>query len=230
LGGAVQTVPHTHDMSRTPAEFGLTTTAELLGAGLTYSAVSRRVARGALVRRHRGVYSFGPGALSADANSAAAVFAAGDGAVLNHLSATNLWRASRWAAPVAHVLVPGHRRPLDGVVLHSYRRLDPLDVVVYRGIPVTTVARTLVDLSEVFTAYQLAYVMHEAAFHNRFSVSATRAAMARANGRHGLGVLASALELHLGGSAGTRSALEDAFLKATAHAQEYRSTTPGVPT
>jgi hypothetical protein len=203
-----------------PADFGLTTTSVLLAEGLTYSAISRRVARGALVRRHRGVYSFGPGALSDDAEWAAAVFAAGEGAVLNHLSAARLWRASRWAAPIAHVLVPGHRRPLEGVILHSYRHLDPLDVVIYRGIPVTTVARMLVDLSDVLTAHQLAYVMHEAAFHKRFSVSATRAAMARANGRRGLAVLAKALELHLSGSAGTRSGLEDAFLALVAELPE----------
>ena len=98
-------------------------------------------------------------------------------------------------------------------MLHSYRRLDPLDVVVHRGIPVTTVARMLVDLSEVLTAHQLAYVMHEAAFHKRFSVQATRAAMARASGRRTLGALDKALVLHCAGSAGTRSALEDGFLK-----------------
>ena len=198
--------------SAPPAHFGLTSTRELLAEGLTHSAVSRRVARGALIRRYPGVYSFGPGELSPEAQLAAALFAAGDDAVANHLSAASLWRASRWPALVPHVLLPRRHYPIDGIELHYTRRLAPLDVVVYRGIPVTTVARTLVDLSEVFTAYQLAYVMHQAAFHKRFSVSATRAAMARANGRRGLRVLARALELHLGGSAGTRSALEDAFL------------------
>jgi len=195
-----------------PARFGLTTTAELLATGVTHTAVSRRVARGVLIRRQPGVYSFGPGELSPDAQLAAAVLAAGEGALLSHLSAASLWRASRWAVPAPHVLTPGFQRPIDGVVLHRYRQLDPLDVVVHRGIPVTTVARTLVDLTDVLTAHQLAYVMHEAAFHQRFSVQATRAAMARANGRRNLGALEKALALHRAGSAGTRSALEDRFL------------------
>jgi hypothetical protein len=142
----------------------------------------------------------------------AAVLACGDGAVLSHLSAASLWRASRWSAPMPHVLVPRRHYEIDAIELHFTRRLDPLDVVVHRGIPVTTVARMLVDLSEVLTAHQLAYVMHEAAFHKRFSVQATRAAMARANGRRTLGGLEKALALHRAGSAGTRSALEDAFL------------------
>ena len=203
-----------------PAEFGLTTTSVLLAEGLTHSAISRRVARGALVRRHRGVYSFGPGALSADAEWAAAVFAAGHGAVLCNLPAANLLRVSRWAAPIPHVLVPGHRRPLEGVVLHSYRQLHPLDVVVYHGIPVTTVARMLVDLSDTLTAHQLVYVMHQAAFRKRFSVKATWAAIERANGRHNLDVLKKALALFAAGSAGTRSALEDTFLVLVAELPE----------
>ncbi len=142
----------------------------------------------------------------------AAVLAAGEGAVLAHLSAATLLRTSRFPAPIPHVLVPGHHRPIEGIVLHSYRQLDPLDVIVYRDIPVTTVARMLVDLSDVLTKYQLANVIYEAAYRKRFNLAATRRAMARANGRRNLHVLAAAIDLYLSGSAGTRSALEDAFL------------------
>ena len=53
--------------------------------------------------------------------------------------------------------------------------------------------------------------------------------LARANGRHGLGVLARALELHLGGSAGTRSALEDAFLKRSGADLSTFRPEPGAP-
>jgi hypothetical protein len=142
----------------------------------------------------------------------AAVLAAGRGAVLNHLSAAVLFRTSRFPAPIPHVLVPGHHRPIVGIVLHSYRHLDPLDVIVYRGIPTTTVARTLVDLSDVLTKFQLANVIYEAAFRKRLDLGATRRAMQRANGRRNLRTLEAAIDLYLSGSAGTRSALEDAFL------------------
>lgn len=79
----------------------------------------------------------------------------------------------------------------------------------HRGIPVTTVARTFVDLTDALTPHALANVIHEAAFRGRLSVEATHAAMA---GRRGLGVLRKALALHAAGSAGTKSANEDAFL------------------
>ena len=76
----------------------------------------------------------------------------------------------------------------------------------------TTVARTLVDLSGVLTRHELANVIHEAAFRNRFSLAATRDAMARAVGRRNLDVLEAALAAHAGGSAGTRSGPEEEFL------------------
>lgn len=184
----------------------------LLAEGLTYSAISRRVKRGALVRRFPGVYSYGPGDLSPDALWMSAVLAGGDGAVLGRLSAAGLWRASRWPERMPHVLVCRRHAPIDGIELHFTRRLEPRDVVVCRAIPVTTVARTLVDLSDMLTPHQLAYVMHQAAYHKRFSIEATGRAAERANGRHHLDVLEKAMALHLAGSAGTRSALEDEFL------------------
>jgi hypothetical protein len=92
------------------------------------------------------------------------------------------------------------------------RALDPRDETIYKGIPVTTIARTLVDLSDVLTPYQLANVVHEAAYRRRFSENATRDAMHRANGRRNLAVLEKALQLNAAGSAGTRSRNEDAFL------------------
>ena len=54
--------------------------------------------------------------------------------------------------------------------------------------------------------------MHEAAFRGHFNPAMTRAAKARANGRRNLHVLDKALALNAGGSAGTKSANEDAFL------------------
>ena len=53
---------------------------------------------------------------------------------------------------------------MAGVRVHRCNRLDPRDVTVRNGIPVTTVARTIVDLAEILTAEQLANVMYEAAF------------------------------------------------------------------
>jgi hypothetical protein len=127
------------------------TTADLLAQGLTSAAITKRVARGALRRWYPGVYSYGPGELSREAEWMAAVLAAGDGAVLSHRSAAALWELRRDRRVISEVLAPRGRRPTGPVLVHSYRRLDPRDVTVRNGIPVTTVARTLVDLADVLT-------------------------------------------------------------------------------
>ncbi|HWK25021.1 MAG TPA: DUF559 domain-containing protein [Solirubrobacter sp.] len=192
-------------------QHGLITIAQLRAVGLGESGVSRRVRRGVLHRRHRGVYVVGQPALSGEGEWLAAVLAAGPGAVLGHRCAGKLFGVSRFAAPVIDVIARGERR-IDGVRIHIARRLDVRDVTTHRGIPVTTVHRLFVDLTESLTAHQIANVIHEAAFRGRFVEAAVRDAMARANGRHRLAVLERAIALHRAGSAGTRSGGEDAFL------------------
>ena len=142
----------------------------------------------------------------------AAVLWAGPGAALSHLSAAVLWRVWRRGARVSHVVTPRGRRSQRGVIVHGARRLDPDQVTRHEGIPVTTVARTLVDLTDVLDEHRLANVLHEAAFRGLLDVAAARDAKARAHGRRRLGVLERALNAHEVGGAGTRSALEDRFL------------------
>jgi very-short-patch-repair endonuclease len=149
--------------------------------------------------------------LSREGEWLAAVLAAGDGAGLASLSAAFLHQLTRFEPPQIHVITPKRRRRQHGFVLHTCRNLDPRDITRFNGIPVTTVARTLVDLTDAQTPDELANVIHEAAFKNRFSLPATRAAMERAPGRK-LSVLEEAIRLYETGSAGTRSRFERRFL------------------
>jgi hypothetical protein len=168
------------------------------------------VARGALYRRYPGVYSFGPGELSEKAQALAAVLAV-DG-VLSHRPAGTLLRVSRFHSALPHVLVTRRHGPVEGIVIHHCRSLDPRDVTTHRGIPVTTVPRLLLDLADDHTPWQVANVMHGAAYRKVLNICAVRQMLERANGRRGVVVVGRALELHLAGSAGTRSTLEDTFL------------------
>jgi very-short-patch-repair endonuclease len=90
-------------------------------------------------------------------------------------------------------------------------RLDPRDVTIRNGIPVTTIARTIVDLAEILTPERLTNLMYEAAHWGRLDLDAVRDCAERLLGRHGLAVLEEAIDAHLKGSAGTKSDLEDAF-------------------
>jgi very-short-patch-repair endonuclease len=193
-------------------QHGVVTIAQLRAVALGNPAVvANRVRAGRLHRVHRGVYAVGHGGLSREGRWIAAVLGSGAGAVLSHLSAAVHWNLWRRRVTTIDVRAP-RRRQLAGVRARRCRRLDPRDVTVRDGIPVTTVARTLVDLTDVLDAHQLANVIHEAAFRSRFNLNATREAMARANGRHHLDRLAEALDAHSQGSAGTKSANEDRFL------------------
>jgi Transcriptional regulator, AbiEi antitoxin/Protein of unknown function (DUF559) len=187
-------------------QHGLITIAQLHAAGLGDSSVKKRVRAGRLHRVGRGVYAVGHAGLSREGRWMAAVLRAGEGAALSRLASAKLWDI--WRRRVEGIDVVSPRRSSLPYV-HWTRHLDPRDITKYRGIPVTTVPRTLVDLTDVLTAHQLANVIHEAAFRSRFDERATRAAMERANGRKNLHVLERALSLNAAGSAGTKSWNED---------------------
>jgi hypothetical protein len=192
-------------------QHGLVTLLQLLVAGLVRSQVARRVAAGRLHWVHRGVYSLGP-VLSREARFLAATLAAGERSALSHLSSAELRGISRFRSPVIAVVSP-RLRIIEGVQLHRYRKLDPRDITTYNGIPVTTIHRTQVDLTDVLTPHQLTNVIYQAAYKGLYVEPATRDAMARANGRRNLHVLDRAIALYNSGSAGTRSGAEDAFLR-----------------
>src|SRR6185312_14737812 len=134
----------------------------------------------------------------------AAVLAAGDGAALGLAAAAWLWEARRGRTMLVDVVTPRRCRLQGPIRTHHSRTLTSADITRRHGIRVTTVARTLVDLTDVFTPFQLANVIHEADFRNRFNEERTREAMARADGRAKLAVLDRAIALYRGGSAGTR--------------------------
>jgi hypothetical protein len=187
------------------------TVVQLLAAGLTRTAISRRVAGGRLVRVHRGVYAVGHGALSREGRFMAAVLGTGPRSALSHYSATELHGVARERAFLIAVVSTTQRQP-SGVRVHRCRSLDPHDVTTHNGIPVTTVHRTIVDLADVVQIpHELTAVIHEAAFKGRFVEPAIRDAMARANGRRNLHVVDRAIALPKAGSAGIRSRHELAF-------------------
>jgi predicted transcriptional regulator of viral defense system len=206
-------------------QHGVVTTAQLREAGLHRSAIAREVDRGRLHRVFRGVYAVGHPGLSREGRWMAATLAVGDGAALSHGSAGALLQVRLTRTMLVDVISPRRCRISGPVRTHCSRTLVPEDITSHRGIPVTTVARLLVDLTDSSTPHQLANVIHRAHYRNRWSESLTRAAMARAHGRRNLHRLDRAIELYASGSAGTRSEYEDAFL-ALGHATEPLVNTP----
>ena len=142
----------------------------------------------------------------------AAVLAAGTGAVLSHASAAALRGLRPTTRAAVDVTLPdreGGGRP--GVTLHRSRRLPDVDRTLCDAIPVTTVARTLLDLAEQISPRQLERAVDEAARLRLLDVSVVESLCARSVGRHGLaplrGVLAGAR-----GPLPVRSELESRFV------------------
>lgn len=146
------------------SQYGLVTRAQLLDAGLSGGAISRRVAAGRLHRLHQSVYAVGHTAPRREARWLAAVLACGDGAVLSHRSAAGLWALTDDRSADLHVTVPttsGRRRP--AITIHR-AHLIPADRRVVAGIAVTSPARTLADLSTSVSDEQFTRLVREAQF------------------------------------------------------------------
>jgi hypothetical protein len=140
---------------------GVVTRAQLLSAGISECAIKRRVGDGSLIPQYRGVYRVGHCAPSVDASYIAAVLACGEGAALFRRAAGHHLAVLKGAPPMPEVITLTERR-IDGIATHRCRRLDRRDVIVLRGIDVTSIARTLVDLAAVLHVHELARACHEA--------------------------------------------------------------------
>jgi hypothetical protein len=169
--------------------------AQLADLGFGHAAIQRRTHNERLHRLHRGVYAVGHPGLTLRGRELAAVFACGPRAVLSHRSAGRLWGLLRTGSGGIEVTAPRSRQPRPGLTVHRSRCLTAEDRAVMEAIPVTSVARTLVDLAEVLTHQWLARAVHEAEVRKAFNLSAVEEALERVPGRQGrrrlLGVLAA---------------------------------------
>jgi hypothetical protein len=156
---------------------GVVTRSQLLAACLTRKQIARRVRAGGLLRVHPGVYRVGHRAPSTEATYLAAVLAAGEGAVLSRLAAAHLHGLVKGAAPPPEVTARTERR-IEGVRTHRCRFLDAQDMTRVRGIPVTTVPRTLVDIAAALSADALARACHEAGVRYRTTPAQVEAVLA----------------------------------------------------
>jgi very-short-patch-repair endonuclease len=160
------------------AAHGLVTRPQLLRAAVTTAEIQQRLRTGALLREHRGVYRVGHRAPSMEARYLAAVLACGEGALLSGRAAGHLLGILKGRAPAPEVTTTTERR-IKGVQTRRSRDLRPEDGTRWLGIPVTTVARTLVDLAAVLPLGELARACHEAGVRHHTTPAQVDAVLAR---------------------------------------------------
>ena len=190
---------------------------QLAAAGVTPAMVKSRVASGHLVPLHRGVFAVGHARLRREGYWLAAVLAAGPGAVLSHRDAATLHGLRFGEHQRIDVTTAGRATSTRAIRVHRTTVLDLEDVTrTELGIPVTSIARTLVDLAAVVNAQSLAKTRREAERSYRLDTRAIEDVLKRTAQRRGTGhaAMRAALgELAAGRVQMTRSALEEAFLR-----------------
>lgn len=132
-------------------QHGVVARRQLIKLGVPSSSVSQHARHAGWRVTHRGVYAL-PGAVAShDQDVMAAVLALGDRAMASHLTAARLHGVVSVRPPVIDVLLPFECRGrlMEGVHATRTRTLRPADRCVVKGIPCTTLPRTIIDAATV---------------------------------------------------------------------------------
>lgn len=195
-------------------QLGLVTLAQLSACGLGRGAVAHRVATGTLIRVAPGVYALGRPADDPFAPALAAVLAVNGDAWLAGRSAGAAWRLVRPAAnaPVELCVVECRSRSRPGVEVRRLSRLDPRDRARQGPLPVTGLARTVVDLAPVLSGDDLERAAGEAVAVHGLTAAALKGALDRTPAAKGGAAVRRLLE-DGDGPRHTRSEAEREFLR-----------------
>jgi very-short-patch-repair endonuclease len=118
--------------------------------------------------------------------------ACGSGSILSHRSAAALWGLrpnSGWL----DVTTTRGTKGVPGIQVHRTRMLAPQDFTIHEAIPVTSVARTLLDLSAVVRPQELEKAVDRAERLRLFDLKAVNDVLERAKGRRGARALRRAI-------------------------------------
>jgi len=195
------------------AQHGVVALWQLREMGLNVRLVDKRVAAGRLHAVHQGVYAVGYRLLSADGHRMAATLACGPRAVLSHRSAAALWGLRRDSRNRIDVTAPCRRGRIPaGIAAHRDGSLRPQDRAEIRGIPCTSVARTLLDLAAVVPIRELRNAVTQAEVERVFDLNAVREVIGRSRRRRGVARLRQVVATHDPRDEYARSELERRFL------------------
>jgi very-short-patch-repair endonuclease len=185
---------------------------QLRAAGITDNVIAGLIARGALHREHPSVFAVGHHAPMPLQREAAALLACADDTVLSHLTAATLWGLPAHAPDQVEVLICGRQTAQPrGVRVHRTVQLPARDVRIKHHLPLTSPARTLLDIADGLTPRELERALDEALVARIVRISQIADVLARARGRRGAPRLSALIE-HAAGTTVTRSQAEERFL------------------
>jgi very-short-patch-repair endonuclease len=158
--------------------------------------VEKAVAGGRWHRLHQGVYAVGHTNLSLHGHCLAAVLASGPNALLSHYSAGWLLGLSSTRPVPIHVTTPLPRKRRGAVRIHRSRTLIDDDRALEEGIPVTSVARTALDLAAIIRFRNLRRLIRRSEELSVFDLADFRSILTRNQGHRGAAPLSRALAIY----------------------------------
>jgi hypothetical protein len=187
-----------------------------LGIGATTTA--RWTRAGHLYRVLPHVYGVGHLAPGREADLWAAVLYAGPYAVLSHVTAAHWRDLADFPGPVIHVSTPRSCASLAGIAVHGRR--GRLDRQIVDGLPVTTVAQTVLDVAATTSDLKLVRKLLAEIEYRTGTLDADRLRVACGRGRRGSVRLAEALDAYDPQLAYTNGRLELGFYVFCEHRTE----------
>ncbi len=203
-------------------QHGVVSIRQLCGPlGFSQDAVERAVVAGRLHRLHQGVYAVGHTDLSLHGHCLAGVLACDSDALLSHYSAAWLWGLLSTQPIPVHVTTSVRRKRRPPIRIHHSQTLTDADRAVEDRIPVTSVARTALDLAPQIRRKGLDRLLKRAEELKLFDLPEFESVLARNRGHHGGRRLRRAIAIYAPAPF-TRSGMERRFLGLLAEA--------GIPT
>jgi predicted transcriptional regulator of viral defense system/very-short-patch-repair endonuclease len=190
-------------------QHGVVSAQQMLEIGYARATIGVWGQAGKLHRIHRGVYAVGHTSLTWEGRCMAAVLA-NSPAFASHRTAAWIWGLRRWRPGRFDLTAPTRRHRREPIVVH-FARLRPEDAAVVDGIPVTSVARTVLDLAPEETTRGLHQMMERAEDRKAFDLWRFDRLLARAGGHPGRVKLRHALDTLKPEHAVLRSDLERRF-------------------
>jgi very-short-patch-repair endonuclease len=173
------------------------TRADLEELGFSDAAVEHRVATGRLHPVARGIYAVGRAELTPRGKWMAAVLACGDGAVLSHRSAADLWGIGFEEKGRIDVTIRRRSRlERTGISVRCRPKLPEASVVRRFGIPVTNPVQTLIDLATELKPVRLERAVNQADVHDLVDPETLRDSLDAYPGMPGVKTLRTMLDRH----------------------------------
>jgi hypothetical protein len=194
----------TEAMDVAAAQHGLLTREQAVAMGVRRQQLEYRLGDRTLVPVHEGVYRFAAAPVTHEQSLLAACFGAGHLSAVSHRAAADVHGI--WSTrDLVEVTVTRERAPeLHGVTVHRIADLSERWIVHVDAVPVTTPARTLVDLGAVLPLGSVGPALDRALGRKLVSLAEVRAALdaVARKGRAGAGVIRRLLDERQRGSSG----------------------------